>query len=204
MSDTRIAMKKTVEHLRLLGYDISSMHALDLFARAGDWLTAVYSKHVAHVVAWEINPIYQEQLEQNLSPNCDITIGDTHKLVKECTTQFDWVVSDNPMGCYGCYCEHFDILDDVMNIIKKDAILTFNVKTEPFNYEDKLEWQARRNIFYGTKNASKLDRKFVFDFYTKKMKSYGRDVVDIFWKKRPQESGLYLMTLSTRKLDVFN
>lgn len=198
MADTGAAMKETIRELESLGYDISSSFAIDLFARSGDWQTQEYSSKVSHITAWEISSKFLPELKMNLPRGSKIEIGDSHKLIRDTTEKFDLIVSDNPMGCYGNYCEHFDIFHDALKIMKDSAIICVNVKTEPFNYEDKVAWQARRNSFYGIEDASSLGQDFVVDFYKNEVRSSGRIVDHVLWKQRPQEPGLYLLTLCTR------
>ena len=116
-------------------------------------------------------------------------------MIKICKEKYDLIVSDNPMGCYGDYCEHFDIFDDMIKVAKEQAVLIFNVKTVPFDYENKTEWKKRRNYFYSIDDASFLDDKFVIDFYSSKIEKHNKKINHVIWKKRPQEEGLYLLTM---------
>ena len=189
-----VAIKEIVKELTDRGVDMTSMKALDFFAREGDWQTAYYARRVAEIHAWEIDPIYEHALRRNLPVNSKITIGDSHSLAKTCRTKFDLIVLDNPQGCYGAgYCEHFDALDVVLPLLKDSSVLIFNVKTRPFNYDNKAEWKNRRNLFYG-REASELSEEFVREFYERLLSKCGFVTDFSFLTTRPQEEGLVAYT----------
>ena len=149
--------------------NLSDKVALDFFAREGDWQTQYYADKVKKVHAWEINPKHEQALKRNLPENTDITIGNSFILAKQSNNFFDMVVLDNPQGCYGenkMYCEHFEALELSLNLLKKSGgLLVFNVKTQPFRYSDKKQWQKRRNNFYLLEDCSYLSEEFIFNFY---------------------------------------
>ncbi len=170
---------------------LSSMIALDFFAREGDWQTFYYAQKVLCVHAWEIDPKFEANLRKNLPSNSQITIGDSFEIIKNNSQKFDMVVLDNPQGCFGQNkCEHFDALPLILDHVSNDCIIIFNVKTEPFDYEDKIEWKKRRNEFYGIE-ASNLKKDFIFKFYKEFFKIRGFDTIFSFLEPRPQEDHLY-------------
>jgi hypothetical protein len=181
-------------------YNISlkNMTALDFFAREGDWQTQYYAKKVKKLYAWEVDPIFEQKLKSNLPKGTEITIGNSFALAKEKNNFFDLVVLDNPQGCYGnnnMYCEHFEAIDPALELLKfNGGLLIFNVKTTPFNYEDKIEWQKRRNDFYSMEDCSDLNKEFIFDFYEKYFSERDYITKFAFLEKRPQETGLYAYT----------
>lgn len=171
--------------------------ALDFFAREGDWQTQYYANKVKKVYAWEINPKYEQSLKYNLPNNAIVSIGNSFTLAKQTENVFDIIVIDNPQTCFGGdnqYCEHFEALESCLSLLNKDGIFIFNVKTEPFNYTGKLEWQARRNAFYSLSDCSRLSKEFVFDFYKNFFRERGYTTKFAFLEKRPQESGLCALT----------
>tara|TARA_R110000824_G_scaffold144777_5_gene312844 strand:- start:366 stop:992 length:627 start_codon:yes stop_codon:yes gene_type:complete len=180
------------------GVKLDDKIALDFFARGGDWQTKFYADKVKKVYAWEIDSKHEKSLKQNLPEDSVVTIGNSFSLAKEKNNFFDIVVLDNPQGCFGknnVYCEHFEALKMSFNLLKKNGgILIFNVKTKPFDYTDKLEWQNRRNDFYSLSDASYLSEEFVFDFYKDLFTIHGYTSRFIFLEKRPQEPGLYALT----------
>ena len=195
-----VAIKKIVSRLSENKIDLSSMKALDFFAREGDWQTAYYANLVAEIHAWEINPLFESSLRSNLPSNAKIVIGDSHSLASTCTEKFDLIVLDNPQGCYGeSYCEHFESLDAVIPLLNDSSILILNVKTKPFNYEDKHEWRQRRNQYYG-QDAIELKEDFVLSFYERLLRERGFSTEFSFMEKRPQEEGLSALTMKLTKV----
>lgn len=185
-----VAIKEIVNVMQQKGVEFSKIRALDFFAREGDWQTFYYANLVSEIHAWEIDPTCEESLRNNLPLGAKIVIGDSHELAKSCNEKFDMIVLDNPQGCYGTgYCEHFDALGVIFPLLSDRSLLIFNVKVKPFNYEDKLEWQRRRNEFYG-KDASELDVYFIHEFYESLLKTHGFDVEFSFVTERPHEEGL--------------
>ena len=167
------------------------MNALDFFAREGDWQTYHVANKVAKIHAWEIDPRFEGNLRSNLPNNASIVIGDSFETLKTNTEIFNLIVLDNPQGCFGNgYCEHFEALPAVLPHLSDEGVVIFNVKVEPFNYEDKHEWQQRRNSFYGVDGA-RLDIDFVFKFYAEFFHTMGYREDVVFWEVRPQETGLY-------------
>ncbi len=173
--------------------------ALDFFAREGDWQTAYIAQRVQQIHAWEVNPNFEEKLKMNLPPTAAIQIGDSHELAltqgEENPNLFDMVIFDNPQGCYGVeneYCEHFDSLPLLPLLLKREGgVVIVNVKAKPFNYEDKLPWQRRRNIFYAREDTADIPLSFLGTFYENYYNSMGYKTLFSFMIERPQEDGLY-------------
>jgi len=202
-----IGMKNICEKLQAQNYDLGSMNALDFFARKGDWQTSQYAPFMNHVTAWEIEGSFEKELVLNLPEMSTVEIGDAHKLAMKCKNTFDFIVIDNPQMCFGLnneYCEHFDAIHLVTDLLNDDALLSFNVKVEPFDYDTKVEWQRRRNGFYNVNDASCLSKDFVIDFYERFFKSRGYETLSVFWEKRPQEEGLYLMMVHLKRVNNEN
>ena len=199
VSIKRICQRLTQEH----GVNLEDKVALDFFAREGDWQTQYYAEKVEKVYAWEVNPSYEDKLKQNLPNNAVVTIGNSFDLAAQKKNFFDIVVLDNPQGCFGkddVYCEHFEALETSFKLLKEaGGILIFNIKTEPFNYAEKLEWQNRRNNFYSLQDASLLTKEFVIDFYKKYFSDHGYTTKLIFLEKRPQENGLYALAAKIQR-----
>ena len=101
-------------------------------------------------------------MKKNL-PNAKIKIQNSIKTISENleTSKFDLIVIDNPMNTWGTkketnlYCEHFDFIKHIGNIIDKETILIFNVNKNPFDYDKFPEWKKRREKFYGEKKNIK-------------------------------------------------
>ena len=185
------------------GIVLANKIALDFFARDGSWQTMHYANKVKKVHAWEIESKYEKSLIKNLPDNSEINIGDSFSLSEGVEDFFDMVVIDNPQGCFGKtgkYCEHFEAIEVVSRVLKKNGgLIIFNVKTEPFNYETNHQWQKRRNDFYSLEDCSFLSNDFILDFYRNYFSKKGYDVTLSFMTHRPQETGLWAMTMGVEK-----
>jgi len=193
------AIKRILERLDEKGERLSEFSALDFFARTGEWQTRHYASLVKKIHAWEIDSKFEEKLREVLPSHAHVVIGDSFRLARQTNEKFDLIVLDNPMGCYDKYCEHFEALDVVLGLLASEGIVVFNVKTRPFNYEDKHEWRARRDNFYG-KESSNLSEDFVISFYRDYLAARGWETQYSFLELRPQETGLYAMTSKLRRL----
>lgn len=178
------------------GMDLGSLRVLDFFAKDGYNLTRHYAPHVEHVTSWEIDESHKERLVSNLPFGSSVVIGDSYELCKQSKELFDIVVFDNPLACYGedgKYCEHFDCIDLINNMLNQKGVAAFNVKLKPYNYESNPKWQARRNDFYRVKDASNLGLKFVEDYYGDRFKNMGYSVKSLRSIERKQERSLYMI-----------
>jgi len=166
MNDVIIFLEKQV--------DVSKLHALEVFGRGGDWHTTVYANKVKSLQVWEIDKKWKNILKKNL-PNAKIKIRDSIKTIVENLepSKFNLVIIDNPMNTWGTkkepdlYCEHFDFIKNIGNIMDKEAIIIFNINKNPFNYDKFPEWKKRREKFYERKRTSKLSPRFLMKFYKK-------------------------------------
>ena len=193
-----VGMRRICERLQDdLGLDLSSMTALEFFARDGSWQTAVFANLVKEVHAWEIDSRFEKDLIANLPENSKVRIGDSYQIGKEQAFErmFDMIVFDNPQGCYGeKYCEHFDALDYIPFLGKeKTTTVVFNVKLSPYDFysDENKAWRERRASFYGLDDTSNLELNFVTSFYKNYFKSMGLEVSFLFSQSRPQESDLF-------------
>ena len=154
--------------------DISKLDALEVFGRTGDWHTTVYANKIKSLQVWEIDKKWKNALKKNL-PNAKIKILDSIKTIVENLepSKFDLIIIDNPMTTFGTkkepnlYCEHFDFIKNIGNIIDKEAIIIFNINKNPFDYDKFPEWKKRREKFYERKRTSKLGIGFLTKFYKK-------------------------------------
>ncbi|MDC0527066.1 hypothetical protein OAO35_03875, partial [Euryarchaeota archaeon] len=132
--------------------NLSQCETLDVFAREGDWQSYELVTKVKSIEAWEIEPKFIENLKKNL-PNAKVFCRDSIKFINTSEyTKFDLLIIDNGLNCYGQnkeYCEHFDFIHNIGNVLKDKSFVIFNVVLSPFNYEKFPKWVTRRNIFYG-------------------------------------------------------
>lgn len=185
-------------------YSLEEKTALDFFARDGSWQTTYYADRVKKLHAWEIDASFEESLRQNLPPTSEVVIGDSFKLAAAHEANvFDIVILDNPQGCYGDsgeHCEHFEALPAALRLLRNSGgLITFNIKTKPFNYEKNLEWQNARNSFYGEDDCSSLTLEFLSNFYRKLFSSWGYNVNFALLEPRPHEQDLYMYVAYLRR-----
>ena len=196
------AIKKICTTLEDKGIKLSSLKALDFFAREGDWQTQYYANKVKQVHAWEIDRRFEKKLRHNLPQNSKITIGNSFELILECDEKFDLVSIDNPQGVFGDekqYCEHFEALPLIIRVLKKKSIIIFNVKTRPYNYLTQKDWQKKRNRFYKLEDCSNIEESFIKLFYEKLLSSYGYLTKYSFLNSRLQENNLFALTMVIEK-----
>ncbi|MFN8255475.1 MAG: hypothetical protein U0W24_07290 [Bacteroidales bacterium] len=181
--DRSLGMKQICRELLNKGIDLVNLDALEVFAREGDWQTFVYSGKVKSLTAWEINREFEAGLRRNL-PKAKVEIVDSvEKLKNYINGKFGFIVIDNPQNTFGKnneYCEHFDILPNINNVIEKEALVIFNVNSEPFDLENYPIWKKRREEFYKITDTSKLSLFFLMNFYRNYFDKEGFDTGFIF------------------------
>jgi len=164
-------MKKICNKLELHGFDMSQMDALEFFAREGKWHVLSYADKIGSLEAWELDDNFEEELRKNL-PMASVKIGNSFELARlkqnQNQNKFNFIVIDNPQGLYGAnndFSEHFEAIELIPLLMKNKAIVVFNINSKPFDYDKKLDWQKRRNIFYHVDDASVLSKSFLMAFY---------------------------------------
>ena len=189
------AMSLIMNQLERKEIDISSLKALEFFARKGNWHTLSYAYKVHSIAAWEIDINFKNDLMVNI-PHSLIRIGNSFELANEVehNNSFNFIVFDNPQGVFGKYCEHFECLDLIPGLtFKKGGLVIFNVNKAPFNYNKKSMWAKKRNKYYDVSDASKLDTDFLLNFYEDKFKSIGFKTIFSFEEQRNKEYLSYLV-----------
>ena len=191
-----IAIKRAIDLLtNEWKIDTSNFIALDLFARDASWQTKFYANKVKQIHAWEIEEKFKKDLLKILPKNAVVSIVDSHEMIHKDNNEYDMIVLDNPQGCYGSrkqYCEHFDLLSPALKKLSESAVLIFNVKTKPFNYEEKFKWKKRRSDFYNLQDTRDIPLDFMKNFYENMFKSKGFEISQSCSILRPQETGLYM------------
>ena len=189
------AMSLIMNQLNRLGTDISSLKALEFFARKGNWHTLSYANKVNSIEVWEIEAKFRNDLIVNI-PHSSIRIGNSFEIAKESqySNFFNLIVFDNPQGVFGKYCEHFECLNlTPVLILQSGGLVIFNINKAPFNYDKDSIWAKKRNKYYDTTDASKLDANFLLNFYEDKFESLGFRTVFSFEQQRNKEYLSYLV-----------
>jgi hypothetical protein len=201
--DRSQAIRKVYQYFNQKGYDFKSKTFLDVFARDGRWQSSFLASKVLRTEAWEVDAEFEKELTLNLPSNSQVKICNSIETIKKTKDKFDIIVFDNPMACYGpnnMYSEHFDIIRNFHLVSKETALVIFNVKTKPYNYEDNLLWQQRRNSFYGVDDASELKLDYLKRFYKNLFKVLNYKTVDDLIEPRPQERDLYQFAYNLEKI----
>lgn len=186
---------------------LSNKHALEVFAREGDWQTTVYANKVKTLEAWETNPKFEEGLRRNL-PMAKIRIIDSIKELQSNKDfqKYDFVVIDNPQGCFGSgeqYCEHFDVIKNIYKVLSDEAIVIFNINKEPYDFDKFSAWQRRRSEFYGVEDTSNLEIDFLLQFYKNFFSKSGYDTdfcFNVCREKYKNEDYLHYFVFSLKKI----
>ena len=134
--------------------NLDQCETLDIFAREGDWQSYELVSKIKSIEAWDIEPNFIKNLKINL-PNAKVYCRNSIEFINNNDyTKFDLVVVDNGLNCYGendKYCEHFDFIHNIGNVLKDKCFVIFNVVLKPFNYENYPQWALRRNELYNIK-----------------------------------------------------
>lgn len=188
----RQPMCRIVERLKRDGLNLASTHALEFFAREGDWQTTAYAKEVGSLDAREVNPEHEVALRRNL-PNAAIRIGDSFVLARapEFAGRFEFIVVDNPQMIFGGHCEHFDALPLVPELLAGGGIVVFNVNHSPYGYDRHPEWEICRQRFYRIQQTAELKLDFLDAFYRNYFLSLGCRTRKVFFEQRHEPSIAY-------------
>ena len=181
-------MAELCEALENSGFPLSKAHAVEVFARQGDWHTLDYYRKVASLEAWEIDGSHLPSLKRNLPTAVVKQVDSVHHIrLVENADSSDLVVIDNPQNTFGEndeYCEHFDVVDPAVKMLRSGGVLVFNVNIEPFDYEKFPLWERRREDFYDTKATAKMTLEELAGFYKRRFESTGRTVMSQFYAFR--------------------
>ena len=175
--------KKSINALKYLKIIIKNLwkfngdlKCIELFSREGDWHTKTLFNEYTDVTLCEINNSYKNSLTLNF-PKAKIKILDSIKMLQELnedTEKFDLISVDNPLGCYGEYCENFEVFENITKILNDKSILLINIVPRPYNHENiDPKWKNKRLNFYGVKSDESLDFKNILEIYKNKLLTSG-------------------------------
>jgi len=191
-----LRMNHVVDFLKSKDIPLEKFRAVEIFGGIGK-TDAVLTKNVKTFEIWEIDQKLKPQLEKRF-PNAKIKICDSIKILNKSQKigKFDLILIDNPMSVFGTkknsheYCEHFDIIKNIENLMDKEAIVIFLVNKKPF-FAKKLKkrnilWRKRRQEFYGNVDTNNMSVQFLTSFYTELFRSLG--LMTIFVNSIPRHN----------------
>jgi hypothetical protein len=182
--------------------DLSNYSVLDIFAREGDWQSYRLNGKVKSLEAWEINEEFIPNLKKNL-PDASVYCRDSIQFINNNDyNKFNLLVIDNGLNCYGAnkeYCEHFDFINNIKNVVTQNSFVIFNVCRKPFNYSNYPEWIKRRNEFYQLEDSSELTLEFIESFYKELFNKSGFQVSEYYTECREYHNDIdYLYYIGVR------
>ncbi len=156
---------------------------LELFCGRGEMFTCRVAALANSFFGIDIDSTCRNNFLANI-PGSKFLEGDSVKLEALCNLtwrNFDLVSIDNPLGCFGSYCEHFEALEQLPRLVASRSCVVFNVVTQPYNYNDPhlLPWLERRRAYYGHVDPVDISTVFLTTFYRKKLEEMGLSVDDI-------------------------
>jgi 16S rRNA G966 N2-methylase RsmD len=183
----------------------NDLKCIELFSREGNWHTQTLFRGYSDVTLCEIDNQYVDALNLNF-PNANIQILDSINMLKTLDSnceKYDLVSVDNPLGCYGQYCENFEVVENIYNLLKKKAILLINIVPRPYNYINiDKDWQKRRKDFYNVKDDQSLSFNDVLITYKRIFSSAGYKISDYEYLCREYANDLdyvYYLCLNLEK-----
>lgn len=176
-----IYLRNTIESDWL--FDISNMRCLELFSRTGDWHTKTLFKDCKDVTLLEIDGKYEDKLRSNF-PDAEIRITDSIDWSMSMSRgdknhqSYDIVSIDNPLGRYGNYCENFEVIKHVNNLLADESVLLINIVPQP--YSNNWPWQRIRSSFFEDYGPADNYVNFekIIKTYRKILNDQGLDIKD--------------------------
>lgn len=191
------AISRIFRRLEERSIPVHRFHALEFFARTGEWQTTAYASKVAQLDAWEIDYEFEEELRRNL-PGANISIGDSFLLARDpkVRSHYDLIVLDNPQGSYGpddVYTEHFQALPLVLPMLKDPGLVIFNINRAPFDFEQHPQWRKRREAWYGINTTDNIPIDFLLEHYRRYFRAQGYETGFCFNEPRNADYLEYLV-----------
>ena len=180
----RARINELISILEKKSIKFETLNALEMFAGNGSMHTTAYANKVKSLEVWEIDSKWKNELTKNL-PLAKIKIIDSVQTINQNGNlpKFDLIVIDNPIPLFGSeeepdkYCEHFDFIKKIGNLIDDNVIIIFIINKRPFNYDKLPLWKKRRNEFYGAVDTSNMSLEFLLSFYKELFRNVGFETI---------------------------
>lgn len=146
-------------------YDLSTVTALDMFARNGQLTVANYAGAVEALDVWELMSEHAHDLA-SFAPR-EVLIGCSYGHLESCQSTYGLIVIDTPQGIHTDAegverFEHFDVLGQIDKLVADKALIVLYVNKRPYDKDevgdhgydqyasyDFPRWMERRKEFYG-------------------------------------------------------
>ena len=179
-------VKRCVDNIVRVASDngIILKSGIELFCGDGSLYTKELFNHLSEMTGIDISCEKGKKIQKECGSSFEFIQADTLQYIKTPhSDRYDLISIDNPLCIYGNnYCEHFEVLPQIRNLIKKKgkSILVFDYVTEPYNADNPLnrEWLARRQQFYDSLDYN-IDTQFAEDFYIRFLENCGISVLNV-------------------------
>ena len=144
------------------------VYCLDIFAREGDWQSYNFISKFDNYKAWDIDSNSLEVLKKKFPSVVTRSVDSINYINTNVKPITNLLIVDNSLNCYGenlKYCEHFDFIENIGNILLNQSYVIFNVCSKPFGLNQLPKWKARREKFSKVEDTSNLDIDFLKNFY---------------------------------------
>ncbi|HID0816208.1 hypothetical protein [Clostridium botulinum] len=197
-------MLNVIKGIQEKNMNIGSFRVLEVFGGRGEYHTLDYCNKVRSLDVWEINGQLEADLRRNL-PKANVKIADSFKEISSINKKYDMIVIDNSPGVYGGHCEHFDLLPQVYNVIKDEAILILNVVPKRTKESDEYksvqcfneEHNIFRKIFYNTSNPENISMEYMKKVY-EKISELNNYFVE--WSFSVKRTFIYYLVLKVKRI----
>lgn len=167
---------------------------LELFCGRGTMFTRHLAAMVDTLVGVDIDQSCQEDFLA-AAPRSIFLQGDSVKVASSGllgARQFGLVSVDNPLGVFGTYCEHFELLPMLPALLAPGGCVVLNLVTEPYDADNpKLKpWFARRAAFYGVSDPACVSLETFDRFYRERLTALGLTLRDMIILCREADNGV--------------
>ena len=191
---TRIALLDDVMPVIRARLPSGGTRGLELFCGRG----AMFTRHLAAMVDTLVGVDIDQACQEDFlaaTPRGVFLQGDCVEIAGSGllgARQFDLVSVDNPLGLFGPYCEHFELLPALPALMAPGGCLVINLVTQPYDAGNpKLQpWLARRAAFYGVPDPACISPEILDRFYRQRLTALGLTLRDMIILCRETDNGV--------------
>jgi hypothetical protein len=202
----RSPTQKVLRELERRGLCVHEMRALELFAHCGFLHSKDFHRRVGGLEAWELDAQQEPALRRNL-PGAEVKITDSYTEIRRTPRHFDLIIIDNPETIYGDrgqYCEHFQMLLEVLRVAEDSAVLIMNalIGYPPGDRagrqftKEQLEYRRR---FYHTNHPEWMPLAEMAPVYYRLLDANGFELEWYFTVPRSLDKRMHYYVLKTKR-----